>query len=257
VAREIHQVPFEEWVSHTYYTHTHTHYTGSPVCIPSDPVLSYYKDESYSNIKGEIELRDSFAGLVDKSDCEKDHQNSFHIRTSADSEHQGRDFLFSVNTPKEAILWVQSIRRQSGQESVKSAKAGMTPIMGGMEMDRLNLKRNAAGIIEREGVVFAGGILQREAYAYGRWYSRYAVVSKDNVFVFTEEGGNCICALPLLGGKVDKYPLNCDRDVKTPDGSFGVVCALSHMAFDAGSTVEKDTWIAAVESSITKITVGR
>jgi hypothetical protein len=129
--------------------------------------------------------------------------------------------------------------------------------MGGMEMDRLNLKRNVATIMENEGVIFQGKILQREAYSYGRWYSRYAVVSKNNVFVFVEEGGACICAIPLVGGKVDKYPLNADRNIRTPDGSFGVLCALSHMAFDAGSTEEKNKWISAIEGTLTVITVGR
>jgi hypothetical protein len=126
-----------------------------------------------------------------------------------------------------------------------------------MELERLNLKRNCAAILEEEGVVYQGKILQREAYAYGRWYSRFAVVSKNTMFMFVEEGGACICALPLLGGKVDKYPLNCDRSVRTPEGSFGVLCALSNVAFDAGSTEEKNKWISALEGSIRPVTIGR
>ena len=239
-----------------------------------EPVLSYYKDKNYGEAKGEIDLRGSFSGLVEKSDCEKNHPHSFHIRTRDESEHRGRDFLFSVGTPKEAINWVQSIRRQSGQESMKSERistatsaaatpsaatpaaatppAGTPPAVGGMEMARLDSKRNAATLVVEDEAVFKGKILQREAYAYGRWYQRFAVVSKNDFFVFVEEGGACICALPLKGGKVDKYPLNCDRELRTPEGSFGVLCALSHVAFDAGSEREKVKWISAVESSITK-----
>jgi hypothetical protein len=53
-----------------------------------DPILSYYKDDQYLKPQGEIALRDSFCGLVDKAACEKDHPNSFHVRTAPESEHQ-------------------------------------------------------------------------------------------------------------------------------------------------------------------------
>lgn len=41
-----------------------------------------------------------------------------------------------------------------------------TPIMSGMELERLNLKRGVKGVLEEEGVEvhFEGALLQREAY---------------------------------------------------------------------------------------------
>lgn len=116
--------------------------------------------------KGEITLQDSLAGLCDPSHADKDHPHQFSIKTSSESLHNGRVFLFSCSSNKEAILWVQSIRRYSGEVSKRSGKMEATPIMSGMELERLNLKRGVKGVLEEEGVEvhFEGALLQREAY---------------------------------------------------------------------------------------------
>ncbi|GMI04184.1 hypothetical protein TrRE_jg10341 [Triparma retinervis] len=218
-------------------------------------VLAYYKDSNYSKAQGEIQLAGSSAGLVDQGECDKDHRYSFSIETSADSEHQGRVFLFSTEQAKDALTWVESIRRHSGQVSERSSKVQATPIMAGMELQRLQLKGAAAQIMESEGVTCSGEILQREAYSYGRWYKRWAAITETALFIFMEEGGQCFCAIPLRGAHLDKYIVNANRDEKMLDGSFGVLCALSHVAFDAKD--RKEEWIKAIEEGITTITIGR
>ena len=74
------------------------------------------------------------------------------------------------------------------------------------------MKRNMAEMVEADGVVCSGEILQREAYSYGRWHSRWACISGNTMFICMEEGGAVTCALPLKGGHIDKYPVNCNRD---------------------------------------------
>lgn len=69
-----------------------------------------------------------------------------------------------------------------------------------------------AEMVEADGVVCSGEILQREAYSYGRWHSRWACISGNTMFICMEEGGAVTCALPLKGGHIDKYPVNCNRD---------------------------------------------
>ena len=197
----------------------------------------------------------SFAGLVDQGDCDKDHRYSFSIKTSPDSEHQGRIFLFSVDQGKEALAWVESIRRHSGQVSIRSSKVQATPIMAGMELQRLQLKGSAEQVMEEDGVICSGEILEREAYSYGRWYSRWAAVTSTAMFVFVEEGGRCFCAIPLKGAHLDKYIVNANREERTLEGSFGMLCALSHIAFDAGG--RREEWIKAIGENIRTITIGR
>ena len=99
-----------------------------------EPILAYYKDNTYTTPQGEVQLRDSETGLVDPSSCEKTHQHQFQIKTAAESEHQGRTFYFSVESNKHAMDWVESARRHSGQISKRSSKGDATPIMAGMEV---------------------------------------------------------------------------------------------------------------------------
>lgn len=58
----------------------------------------------------------------------------FQIKTAAESEHQGRVFYFGVESNKDAVDWVESVRRHSGQVSKRSSKGSATPIMAGMEV---------------------------------------------------------------------------------------------------------------------------
>ena len=102
-------------------------------------------------------------------------------------------------------MWVESIRRHSGQVSKRSSKVQATPIMAGMELQRLQLKGAAAQILGDEEVTMSGEILQREAYSYGRWYKRWAAVTETALFIFMEEGGQSFCTIPLRGAHLDKY----------------------------------------------------
>ena len=40
-----------------------------------------------------------------------------------------------------------------------------------------------AEMVEADGVVCSGEILQREAYSYGRWHSRWACISGNTMFI--------------------------------------------------------------------------
>ncbi|GMH64314.1 hypothetical protein TrST_g3638 [Triparma strigata] len=224
-----------------------------------EPVLAYYKEAALVSAKGEITLKDSIAGLLDPSNADKDHPHQFEIKTSSESEHSGRVFLFSVGSNKEAMEWVQSIRRHSGQVSKRSGKNEATPIMSGMELERLNLKRGLAQKLEEEGVevAFEGGILQREAYSFGRWMQRFAMIVDGVFYILMEQGGAVVSALPLKGGNVDKYPVNVDREDGIKAGQFGVLCALAHLSLDAGSEANKNAWLEALKGSIQTITIGR
>ena len=221
------------------------------------PVLEYYKDEKYVKSQGSICLLESEAELLDRAECDKDHPHCFLVRTAAESEHQGREFKFCTDSPKSCVSWVESIRRHSGQISIRSSKLSGTPIMSKLEMERLNLKRNVYAKLESDEVTFSGNILLREAYAYGRWYSRYALVSKNAFYVFLEEGGTCILAIPLKGAKVENTPVNIIAGETGGQGCFGLLCALSHVAFDAGDLTSKQAWTNAIDEEIITITIGK
>ena len=222
-----------------------------------EPALEYYKDEKYLKVQGAIMLQFSEAELLDRSECDKDHPHCFLVKTSPDSEHQGREFRFSADSPKSCVAWVESIRRHSGQLSFRTSKLSGTPIMSQMEMERLNLKRNVQKSIETNGFSYAGPLLQREAYAYGRWYSRYALVTKNTFHVFLEEGGQCILSIPLKGAKVDNNPLNILPTTSVSQGAFGVLSALSQCAYDAGDAANKQAWTSAINGGIITITIGK
>ena len=242
------------------------------------PILSYYKDASGTGkSQGDITLLGSETVLCDRSESDKDHPHTFMIKTSTDSEHQGRAFHFAVDSSKTAIEWVESCRRHSGQSSPRSVRLSATapppPILSAMELERLTLRRQAASLFnQQEGAAAEGGggggggpapftyaaaVLQREAYSYGSWLPRYAATTPTHLYLFLSEGGACQSVIPLKGGKVERHAVNLEAGGTTPPGAFGVACALAHVALDAGNAKAKDAFIAAIEASIVPITIGK
>ena len=226
-----------------------------------EPVLAYYKGKGKAP-QGEVQLKKSKVGIVEQAECEKGHENSFKVETSETSEHGGRVFLFSVDNLRSAIDWVESIRRHSGQVSFTRKRppkqANGTVAQSAPTGAGLNQTLQLQGEGKEEMTAFAGNILVRSAYSYGKWYEYWAVVPPhdSSMLILREKGGECICAIPLKGARLDEHIVNVDPSDSIQEGgtTFAVSTALTQLAFRAKDEEDKGRWAAAILANITPIT---
>ena len=219
---------------------------------PLGPYLHYYKTATTATAQGKIDLTGATAELV-VGGSDKDHQHAFHINTSSDGEHQGRVFSFAVESAMLAVQWVEAVRKYAKQQTKKKGQV-LPPQISQLEMSRLNLKRNALEIISREGAAkLRKEILMRSGYTFGAWFARHVVLTDSALFVFEgneSELGKCCCVLELQGAHVETSPAVYSGEQSNGRGVFGVLTAMSHVCFDAGSEDEKIDFVGAINAYI-------